>query len=469
MIKEFRLPDLGEGLTESEIVAWKVAVGDTVTLNQIIAEVETAKAVVELPSPFAGVVAALHEQPGTVVEVGKPIVSFEIEDDGAGDSGSGAGAAAAKREPNLVGYGAVLEASGRPARRTRAAQAAAPIAPVAPVRAVEPVAAVRAAEPVEPKAVETAPAASAPGERPRSTPPVRKLAKDLGVDLEAVTGTGERGLITRDDVLNFVGGGDQAAASQDLAGAPAQSVGAQSAGLVQAGGQRETRTPIKGVRKFTAAAMVASAFTAPHVTEFLTVDVTPTMELLARLKASRAFAGYKLTPLTLVSKAVLIALRNHPTLNARWDEANQEIVQFNYVNLGIAAATPRGLTVPNIKDADRMSLLEISAALTELTDTARAGKTSQEALSGGTISITNIGVFGIDAGTPILNPGEAAILALGAVRKMPWEYQDEVALRQVMTLSLSFDHRLVDGEQGSRFLQDLGAMLADPGMVLAMV
>ena len=303
-----------------------------------------------------------------------------------------------------------------------------------------------------------------PGERPRSTPPVRKLAKDLGVDLEAVPGTGERGLITRDDVLNFVGGGDLPAAAQEPAGATAQ-----AAGLVQAPGERETRTPIKGVRKFTAAAMVASAFTAPHVTEFLTVDVTPTMELLARLKASRAFAGYKLTPLTLVSKAVLIALRNHPTLNARWDEANQEIVQFNYVNLGIAAATPRGLTVPNIKDADRMSLMDLSSALTELTDTARAGKTSPEALSGGTISITNIGVFGIDAGTPILNPGEAAILALGAVRKMPWEYKDEVALRQVMTLSLSFDHRLVDGEQGSRFLQDLGAMLADPGMVLAMV
>ena len=460
MIKEFRLPDLGEGLTESEIVAWKVAVGDTVTLNQIIAEVETAKAVVELPSPFAGVVAALHEQPGSVVEVGKPIVSFEIEGD---DGGSGSDTGTAKREPNLVGYGAVLETSGRPARRVRTftpPAAASPVAPaVAPVRAAEPVAPVRVAEPVVSKPVETRPA-----ERPRSTPPVRKLAKDLGVDLEAVTGTGEHGLITRDDVRNFVGGGDLPAAAQELAGAQVQ-----AAGLPQAPGERETRTPIKGVRKFTAAAMVASAFTAPHVTEFLTVDVTPTMELLARLKASRAFAGYKLTPLTLVSKAVLIALRNHPTLNARWDEANQEIVQFNYVNLGIAAATPRGLTVPNIKDADRMSLLDLSTALTDLTDTARAGKTSPEALSGGTISITNIGVFGIDAGTPILNPGEAAILALGAVRKMPWEFQDEVALRQVMTLSLSFDHRLVDGEQGSRFLQDLGTMLADPGMVLAMV
>ncbi len=456
MIKEFRLPDLGEGLTESEIVAWKVAVGDTVTLNQIIAEVETAKAVVELPSPFAGVITALHEQPGTVVEVGKPIVSFEVEGDD--------DAPAARREPNLVGYGAVLENSGRPARRARSF-AAAPVTPqaVAPVETVEAARVAPAPAPVE--TAEAAPApAPASGERPRSTPPVRKLAKDLGVDLDAVPGTGEHGLITRDDVLNFVGGGDLPAAAQEPAGTPAAVSGAG-----RAQGERETRTPIKGVRKFTAAAMVSSAFTAPHVTEFLTLDVTPTMELLARLKASRAFAGYKLTPLTIVSKAVLIALRNHPTLNARWDEANQEIVQFNYVNLGIAAATPRGLTVPNIKDADRMSLMELSTALTALTDTARAGKTAPAELSGGTISITNIGVFGIDAGTPILNPGEAAILALGAVRKMPWEYQDQVALRQVMTLSLSFDHRLVDGEQGSRFLQDLGAILADPGMALAMV
>ncbi|MEC5181088.1 dihydrolipoamide acetyltransferase family protein [Arthrobacter sp. CG_A4] len=463
MIKEFRLPDLGEGLTESEIVAWKVAVGDTVALNQIIAEVETAKAVVELPSPFAGVITALHEQPGTVVEVGKPIVSFEVEGD---DGGSGSGEPAAKREPNLVGYGAVLEGSGRPARRARsfAAPVASAAAPVPVLEHVEAAPVVQAhpagIPPVGIPAAEPGGVRSA--ERPRSTPPVRKLAKDLGVDLEAVTGTGEHGLITRDDVRTFVGGGDLPAAAQELAGVSTQDP-------APAQGARETRSPIKGVRKFTAAAMVSSAFTAPHVTEFLTIDVTPTMELLARLKASRAFAGYKLTPLTIVSKAVLIALRNHPTLNTRWDEAKQEIVQYNYVNLGIAAATPRGLTVPNIKDADRMSLLELSTALTELTDTARAGKTSPANLSGGTISITNIGVFGIDSGTPILNPGEAAILALGAVRKMPWEYRDEVALRQVMTLSLSFDHRLVDGEQGSRFLQDLGAILADPGMALAMV
>ena len=472
MIKEFRLPDLGEGLTESEIVSWKVNVGDTVSLNQIIAEVETAKAVVELPSPFAGVITALHEQPGTVVEVGKPIVSFEVEgDDGgqpaaAADRAAGATASAemqaAKREPNLVGYGAVVESSGHPVRRRRKLVEPAPLVEPAETKLPE-------TRPAEPRSAEPR-SAEGQDERPRSTPPVRKLAKDLGVSLEEVKGTGPNGLITRDDVRNFVGGGDLPAAAHELAadGLAAQEPAARELSAAGVGG-REVRTPIKGVRKLTAAAMVTSAFTAPHVTEFLTVDVTPAMELLARLKASKAFEGLKLTPLTLVAKAALIALRRNPTLNSRWDEGSQEIVQFNYVNLGIAAATPRGLTVPNIKDADRMTLAELSAALTALTETARAGKTSPADLSGGTISITNIGVFGIDAGTPILNPGEAAILAMGAVRKMPWECQDQIALRQVMTLSLSFDHRLVDGEQGSRFLADVGALLADPGVALAMV
>ncbi|XAS67815.1 dihydrolipoamide acetyltransferase family protein [Micrococcaceae bacterium Sec5.7] len=462
MIKEFRLPDLGEGLTESEILSWKVGVGDTVTLNQIIAEVETAKAVVELPSPFAGVITALHEQPGTVVEVGKPIVSFEVEGDDGASPGAGGPAeeATAKREPNLVGYGAVVEGSGRPARRTRnvAAPAETPV--------IEP-AGTPVAEAVETRPPEATPVQKPSAERPRSTPPVRKLAKDLGVDLVAISGSGAAGLITREDVRNFVGGGDLPAAAHNLA--PTTAADAHGAAGSGSQAEREVRTPIKGVRKFTAAAMVSSAFTAPHVTEFLTIDVTPTMELLARLKTSRAFAGYRLTPLTLVAKAALIALRRNPSLNSKWDEARQEIVQFNYVNLGIAAATPRGLTVPNIKDAEQLSLMQLSTALTALTETARAGKTTPEDLSGGTISITNIGVFGIDAGTPILNPGEASILAMGAVRKTPWEYQDEVALRQVMTLSLSFDHRLVDGEQGSRFLADLGAILAEPGMVLAMI
>ena len=459
MIKEFRLPDLGEGLTESEILSWKVGVGDTVSLNQVIAEVETAKAVVELPSPFAGIVKELHEQPGTIVEVGMPIVSFEVADDagaglpapggtsvGTGEAGAQeAGGEPPKRQPNLVGYGAVVDSPGRPVRRPRNF----------PSPAV--------AEPVQTEPAQTRPVES-PSERPRSTPPVRKLAKDAGVDLGQITGSGPNGLITREDVQASLEAAHPHAAEPDRRDAQ-PAVPAQE-GTV---GERETRTPIKGVRKFTAEAMVQSAFTAPHATEFLTVDVTPAMELLARLKGSSGFAGIKLTPLTLAAKAVLVALKHNPALNSRWDGVNQEIVTFNYVNLGIAAATPRGLTVPNIKDADTLSLHQLAEALTALAETARAGKTPPADLSGGTLSITNIGVFGIDAGTPILNPGEAAILAMGAVRTMPWEYRGEVALRQVMTLSLSFDHRLVDGEQGSRFLADVGAILADPGMVLTMV
>lgn len=480
MIKEFRLPDLGEGLTESEIVSWHVAEGDIVELNQIIADVETAKAVVELPSPYAGVVARLHEQPGTVVEVGAPIISFDVPSAGgsdAGGAGVGGPAAAdsdgaggddaggddgtpAKREPNLVGYGAALEKGGRPARRPRTGAAGA-----VPVPAAPPVAPRQMTAPEPgPGAAQAAPItleATASGERPRSTPPVRKLARDLRIELDSVTGTGPNGLITREDVL---------AAADSAHGGAGGVVGSGSAGQAPApSGQRETRTPIKGMRKHTAAAMVASAFTAPHVTEFLTIDVTPTMDLVARLKSSRAFADVKITPLTLVAKALCIAVDRNPTINTRWDEATAEIVQHHYVNLGIAAATPRGLMVPNLKDADRMSLLELARALSTLTETARAGKTTPADLSGGTISITNVGVFGIDAGTPILNPGEAAILAMGAVRRTPWEYQGDIALRSVMTLSLSFDHRLVDGEQGSRFLADIGTILSDPGMVLTMI
>ncbi|MGN6443117.1 MAG: dihydrolipoamide acetyltransferase family protein, partial [Arthrobacter sp.] len=405
MIKEFRLPDLGEGLTESEILSWKVGVGDTVSLNQVIAEVETAKAVVELPSPFAGVIKELHEQPGSVVEVGKPIVSFEVADDaggspsvpsgtvpsGAGSAGSGEAAAETpKREPNLVGYGAVVEGSGRPTRRARNF---APVAGPAETKPAE--SAVQVVEPAD-----TRPADTRPTERPRSTPPVRKLAKDLGLDLVQIRGTGPGGLITREDVQEFAGQAEE----------PSVPMAGQAVTPRAGAGERETRTPIKGVRKHTAAAMVQSAFTAPHATEFLTVDVTPSLELLAKLKDSRAFAGIKLTPLTLAAKAVLIALRRQPALNSRWDEENQEIVTFHYVNLGIAAATPRGLTVPNIKDADALQLPELAQALAELAEPARAGKTTPADLSGGTISITHIGVFGIDAGTPILNPGEAAIL-----------------------------------------------------------
>jgi pyruvate dehydrogenase E2 component (dihydrolipoamide acetyltransferase) len=440
--RDFKLPDLGEGLTESEIVSWRVAVGDEVRLNQVIGEVETAKAVVELPSPFTGRVVALLAEPGQVVAVGTPIATFEVADQKEpaqkepaqkepAQKGPGQGQHAQRREPNLVGYGALPESSGHPTRKARTW------------------ASTREAAVAEERPVATT--------RPRSTPPVRKLAKDLGVDLDSVDGSGPQGLITRDDVLERVGTPEPVP----------QEHPAEEHQVARHG--RETRTPVRGVRKATAAAMVSSAFTAPHASEFLTIDVTPAMELLTRLRAGKAFSELKLTPMTLAAKAVLIALRRHPELNAHWDDATQEIVQYHYVNLGIAAATPRGLLVPNVKDADAMDLAQLAAAISSLVDSAREGRTTPGDLAGGTITITNIGVFGVDAGTPILNPGEAAILALGQVRRMPWEYHGEIALRQVVTLSLSFDHRLVDGEQASRFLADVGAILADPGMVLAMV
>jgi pyruvate dehydrogenase E2 component (dihydrolipoamide acetyltransferase) len=455
--RPFLLPDLGEGLTESEIVSWRVAVGDSVRLNQVIGEVETAKAVVELPSPYTGTVTALLAEPGDVVAVGAPIAEFEVAADAgrppaaaASPTSSAAAGEAPQRQATLVGYGAMPETGARPARRAR-------LSVVGPAQAAEPSGTEPRPAPAHGRGVGEA--ERRPAERPRSTPPVRKLAKDLGVDLADLTGTGPGGLITRDDVLATIG--TVPAGTAPVAGAPA----AQP----PAGAVRESRTPIKGVRKHTAAAMVASAFTAPHASEFLTVDVTPAMELLGRLRESRAFAGQKITPLTLVAKAVLIALRRSPSLNSRWDEEAQEIVQYHYVNLGIAAATPRGLVVPNVKDAQELSLADLAATIAALAETAKDGRTSPADLSGGTISITNVGVFGVDAGTPILNPGEAAILAMGQVRRLPWEHQGQIALRQVMTLSLSFDHRLVDGEQASRFLADVGAILADPGMVLTMV
>lgn len=450
-VKEFALPDLGEGLTESELVSWHVAVGDTVHLNQIIAEVETAKALVELPAPYAGTVSRLYVEPGVTVAVGEPLLAFEVE--GAAGSEPAAPAAApteespssdaAVREPVLVGYGARPDAKGRPARRSRPGLASQPAAR-------EAVAAPAAAAPAPPSAPAAPASDTAVRERPRATPPVRKLARERGIDLAAVTGTGDRGLVTRADLDAYAT--QPAAAPQATEAAPG-----------------ELRIPIKGVRKATAEAMVRSAFGAPQATVFLTVDVTPTSELIERLRARPDLADARPGLLAVVAKALCLAARRTPEVNSKWDEAAQEIVQTRAINLGIAAATPRGLLVPVIRDADGHSLAELSGAIRELAVTARSGKTQPAALSGGTITITNVGVFGVDAGTPILTPGEAAILAVGAVRRQPWEHRGEIALRDVLTLALTFDHRIVDGEQGSRFLADIGRILADPASVLTLV
>ncbi|SDH26801.1 pyruvate dehydrogenase E2 component (dihydrolipoamide acetyltransferase) [Leifsonia sp. 98AMF] len=468
-VREFALPDLGEGLTESELVAWKVAVGDTVQLNQIIAEVETAKALVELPAPYDGRVSRLFVEPGVTVAVGEPLVAFEVDaGEPEGDALAAPAAPASEtapaaspdgREPTLVGYGARPESGARPARRARpglavAGSAAAGAGSVATAQtAVTTVAATASAASPAPN---TGATATALAERPRATPPVRKFARELGVDLASVAGSGDRGLITRGDVQQY--------AEQRGSG----SATAAGAATVDAGA-REKRIPIRGVRKATADAMVRSAFGAPQATVFLTIDVTPTMELISRLRALPELAEARPGLLAVVAKALLLAVRRTPEVNSRWDDAANEIVQAEYVHLGIAAATPRGLMVPVIRDADGMTLGGLSGAIRSLAETARAGRTAPADLSGGTITITNVGVFGVDAGTPILTPGEAAILAVGAVRRQPWEHDGGIALRQVLTLALTFDHRIVDGEQASRFLADIGRILADPASVLTLV
>lgn len=465
-IREFKLPDPGEGLLEAEIVEWKVAVGDTVTVNDIVVEVETAKSLVELPIPWAGTVTGIHVSVGDEVEVGTVIISIE---DGVAAAEPPAAAPPAEEEDEpvktLVGYGP--KASGTTRRARRGAGMPPAPAPATPAAAAPP-------------ALATAPA-SAPmtGERVRALakPPVRKLAKDLGIDLGAVPATGEGGIVTRADVEAYAAArtsdpsASGAGATSPAGSGAGDGSGASGAaygigGSARWGGEREVRTPIKGVRKMTAQAMVASAFTAPHVTEWVEVDVSATMELVARLRADREFRDVKVTPLTILAKAMCLAVRRNPGINASWDEAAQEIVEKRYVNLGIAAATPRGLLVPNIKDADALTLVELAGAINALTETARAGRTAPADQAGGTITITNVGVFGVDGGTPILNPGEAAILAFGQVVRKPWvvvvDGVERIEARSVTTLSLSFDHRLVDGELGSRFLADVAALLADP-------
>ncbi|MCT1690845.1 2-oxo acid dehydrogenase subunit E2 [Brevibacterium sp. p3-SID960] len=464
----FNLPDVGEGLTEADIVSWKVAVGDAVTVNQILVEIETAKSLVELPSPQAGTISALLVEEGQTVEVGTPIIEFDGDGSGAA-GGSDAGAAGERAEsgqaekssgdsadgsagPNLVGYGVRADSSKRRPRKAQAAKAAQTEAPAREVPEVQ-------EEPGQP-------ADAAPQEQPGGTgaerpkvlakPPVRKLAKTKGVDLLDVTPTGARGEVTREDLLSHIESGGSAAQ-------PATS-SAPAAGQQAATGTEE-RIPFKGVTKFMAQAMVDSAFSAPHVTEFLDVDVTAMMELVKRLKTKKQLGeDVRVSPLLIVAKAVCWAALRNPRINSCFD--GDDIVVKHYVNLGIAAATPRGLIVPNIKGAHAMGLRDLALELGELTATARAGKTAPADQAGGTITITNVGVFGVDAGTPIINPGEAAILAFGQVRKRPWVVDDEIVARDITTLAVSADHRLVDGEVISKFLADVGRALEDPALML---
>jgi pyruvate dehydrogenase E2 component (dihydrolipoamide acetyltransferase) len=516
-MSEFLLPDVGEGLTEAEIVAWKVKVGDTIEINDVIVEIETAKSLVELPSPYEGTVLALLVDEGETVPVGTPIISIGAEGEApapaapaeqtesdpylgmAQKAGQQAGAAetdltemdlsnpaasGSMEGASLVGR---IKAERGPMRRARRGSASPSTdagantqmqvqgafspggaqsqdvlpADESPVPAVDqrPAPAAAPAEALVPAAAQREPS----DVRALAKPPVRKLAKDLGVDLSTLTGSGPSGSITRDDVRGAVSGATsgQAPAAASYEPAPMRTPSHDA-------GVRETREPVKGVRKMMATAMSQSAFTSPHVTEWITVDVTATMQLVERLKARRDLKDVRISPLLVLSRAVILAMKRTPEINSWWDEAAQEVVYKHYVNLGIAAATPRGLVVPNVKDADALSMTELAAALGELTATAREGRTQPAEMAGGTFTITNVGVFGVDAGTPIINPGESAILCFGAVNKRPWvdEATGEIVVRDVTTLALSFDHRHIDGEKGSRFLADVAGILADPGTAL---
>jgi 2-oxoisovalerate dehydrogenase E2 component (dihydrolipoyl transacylase) len=421
---EFLLPDVGEGLEDAEIVNWKVSVGQEIEVNQPLVEIESAKSLVELPSPFAGTVLELLAKEGEIVRVGTPIIRLQlVTREQAADTKETTG-----RTEFLVGSISKGDESGRKRRTARN-------------YGIETNSANETTVPV-PTTTDI--------HRGLATPPVRKLARELGVDITNMVGRGPQGSVTRDDV--------------NAASGHARPVSTSSTKSVN--GVRESRTPVRGVRRAMADAMVASAFTAPHVTEFITVDVSASMRLLEQLRLQPEFVGVRLSPLTLLARAMCLAAQKTPAINSYWDEGSQEIVTKHYVNLGIATATERGLLVPNIKDAHQLTLKQMALAIADVVDAARESRTQTTQMTGGTMSITNIGVFGIDTGTPILPPGESAIVALGAVVQRPWVVEAQIVVRHVTTLALSFDHRLVDGAQGSKFLSDVASILQEPAMLL---
>ncbi|GAA1818301.1 dihydrolipoamide acetyltransferase family protein [Nesterenkonia flava] len=468
MSQTFNLPDVGEGLTEAEITAWRVAVGDEVAVNDIVCEIETAKSLVELPVPFAGTVEELVVPEGETVEVGQPIIRITTAEDGpeaprsnAGSSAEGRaseGSASATSQPEkdtkaLVGSGPKADA---PKHRPR-------LRPTAPdlVENVE----IDDAEPAPHQGFQTGDLADIVA---KASPPVRALAKRLGVAVWELVGSGRNGQITRDDVERQARHKKQLRDSGQTPAAGAPTPGRRPTSPQEAGllfdGPREEKIQVRGVRKATALNVSASASTVPHVSVFKEVDVTRTMELRQALKNEPSYKGLSVSPMLFAAKAIIWAARRNPQINAAWHETHYTL--RNYVNLGIAAATPRGLVVPVIHEAHTYNTQGLAAAITQLTIDAREGKTTPGEMQGGTISITNIGVLGLDSGTPILPPGHASIVALGAVRKKPWVVDGQIVPRDVMVIGGSFDHRLIDGDLAGAFISDVASVLEQPGLLL---
>lgn len=451
-VVDFPLPDVGEGLTEADIVQWRVKIGDVVAINDILVEIETAKSLVELPSPFAGTIVALLAGEGDTVPVGKSIIQVDAEgaipaplhpapepavatapakpSKAAPAKGASSKKPAAAPEPVLVGYGSGGHVTSR--RGSRTSPEATP---------TEPAASTSAPPVVYPAAARSAVAVLA-------KPPVRKLAKELGVDIQSVLATGSHGEVTRDDVVR------QSQVKTVF----------RNVATPEWPQEREEYIPVKGVRKAIAAAMVKSKFEAPHVSVFVDVDATRTMDFVKRLKASPDFQGIRVSPLLVMARAVVWAVQRNPTVNSSWTD--KDIIVHHYVNLGIAAATPRGLIVPNVKEAHTLNMKQLALGLENLTVTARDGKTTLDDMSNGTITITNLGSFGVDTGTPIINPGEVSIVVLGAIKQKPWVVDGQIEARFVTTIGASFDHRVVDGDVASRFLADIASIIEEPAMLL---
>jgi 2-oxoisovalerate dehydrogenase E2 component (dihydrolipoyl transacylase) len=415
MAQVFNLPDLGEGLEEAEIVEWKVAQGDRVELNQPLVEVNTAKALVEIPSPVAGEVATLHGAAGDVVKVGQPLVTFATEA-GAEDAPEGE----QKREAVLVGYGVGGESQSKRRRRLR------PPGPrKAPAAAAE-----EQASPAEPPS----------GGGSRAAPPVRRLAREMGVQLGEVPGTGPEGRVTRQDVLRAAGQGEE-----EQQAAP--------------GDEDEQRVPVRGVRRLIAQKMTRSWTEIPHVTTFHTADATHVEALRRELTDS---LGTKVSALAVVVRALADVCGRHPKLNSSFDTEAGEMVIKRRVHVGIATDTERGLMVPVVRDVGAKGIAEVAEEIVEVVETARVGRATPDQLTGSTITVTNVGTFGSSFGTPIINYPEAAILALGRVEPRPLLREGTVEARPGVTLSLSFDHRIIDGADADRAMSDLRMLLEDP-------
>lgn len=423
----FKLPDLGEGLTEAELVQWLVKEGDTVELNQPLCEVETEKALVEIPSPFAGVVEQTHGEVGERINVGAPLITIRTS----------AEAPTTGRKEVLVGYGPEEEGAS-PKRRRRVGRG---------------------------KQAAAAPEEEA--EQPRkalATPPVRKLAKEMAVDIDAVAGTGKDGRVTRDDVLAAAEQRQPADGREAVELAPAQRLVRR-----EAEGPEEERIPVRGTRRSIAEKMTRSAFSIPHVAEWLDVDATEMMRLRRGLQEAPEAEGLKISPLPILVKALIAALRQYPWINASWDEATGDILVKHRYHIGIATDTEHGLLVPVVRDADQRNVFELAAEIARLAQAARDRTAGVAELTGSTITITNVGSFGMASGTPIINHPEAAILAPGVIAKRPWVVGEQIAVREIMTLALSFDHRIVDGAYAGRFLRHLGDLIEKPARLLGLL